>query len=83
MIEARCSAGSNPKERGERAFADVRVGRNLLDGVVQVGQYEGHTLNHKCTDLLKTRPSRLCLSGAYRQELSPGDGHWLLLPGTD
>jgi hypothetical protein len=42
MVEAGCSPGRNAKERGERAFAYVRVGSNLLDGAVQVGQYEGH-----------------------------------------
>ena len=42
MVEARCSAGSDSEERGEGAFAHVRVGGNLLDGVVQVGEYKGH-----------------------------------------
>jgi hypothetical protein len=42
MVEPWCSAWSDAEERGEGAFVDIRVGRNLLDGVIQVGKYEGH-----------------------------------------
>jgi hypothetical protein len=43
MVEPWCSAGGDSEERGEGAFVDIRVGGNLLDGVIQVGKYECHS----------------------------------------
>jgi hypothetical protein len=43
VIETWCTAGGDTEERGEGAFANVCVGGNLLDGVIQIGKYEGHS----------------------------------------